>query len=270
MFKVKRFYEEDDGASGGAGDPATDKPVEKSTAEVVKSAVEAVGVEFRKALETVGKSADSKPAPVTVDVEALKAEAAKVNAQVDELMAEGRGSEALRIRDEFLSKVARTTQTSPADNPLVAAGYKHGRKAAQASYPELFKTYGPELEAYVKSLPVERQIDPDVWDEAAERVRGRHFDDIAKSLRDAAVDEARRSFSVPPTPGGSRGSREVGGVKLSEEAELAIEVTGVSREAYAAQVKMQEEFDKLPLRQRGAWEGYPIVPQNETIQPGRF
>lgn len=265
MFRNFKFYEADDGGADGAP-PVPEK--KESTADVVKAAVESVAAEFRKTLTA------SKPEPVVVpsagvDIEALKREAVEVNTKVDELFAEGKAAEAMRIRDEFFAKVNRQAQGDPAANPLVQAAFKHGVRSAKAAYPELYKAYGSEMESYVKSLPVERQVDPDAWDEAAERVRARHFDDLMAAERTKIEDDVKSKWNVPPVPGGSRGSSTVAGVKLDDDQQLAIEMLNVKPEAYAAEVKRAEEYDKLPVRQRGRFDGYPVM-DNSPVVPGRF
>jgi hypothetical protein len=231
-------------------------------------AVKAVADGIKQAMEEARKSAVPVVVAPTDPRAALAAEAIKVNENYDALCADGKYAEAQAMRDSFMAKANQATQGDPSANPLVKTAVGLGKKAAKIDHGPIMAKYGDEIERYVNSLPVEERIQPDAWDRAVSNVKSTHFDDILKESTEAAVKAATSDFVAAGAQPGSRGRKSGTAPGLDELQLMACEMTGISPEAYSKRLKAEEEYDKIPARQRGAFEGYPTV--SDEVKPGRF
>ena len=260
-LKNLKYFEPNDGADPG-GDPA-DKPAEPTTLDAVKLVAD-------KIADAIAANRVA-PAPVVVSSDptvALAAEAAKVNDDYNALMADGKYADAAAMRDSFMARANAASQGDPANNPFVRTAIGLGKKAAKIDYPDVMKKYGAEVEAAVNALPIGDRVQPDAWDRAVSTVKTAHFDEIIKAEREAAIAETTASFVTSGSQGGSRGRKDASANSLDELQLVAAEACGVSPEAYAKRVKAAEDYDKIPVKQRGSYEGYPVV--SNEVKPGRF
>ena len=257
MLKNFKFYDPDD--TGGQGDE-TPKPTQidavKAVADGIKAAIEAARIQ----------PAPVAQVPQTDPRAALEAEATKINEQYDALMADGKFAEAANLRDGFKLKVSQSTQVNADDDPLVKTAMQLGKKSAKLEYGDVMTKWGSEVEAIVKALPVQERIQPDAWDRAVSQVKTNHFQEILDAEVETRINKG--GFIAPGAQAGSRGKKQSDSYGLNEAELMACETTGVSPEAYAKRVKEAEAYDAIPLRQRGHYEGYPVV--SNTVVPGKF
>jgi hypothetical protein len=267
----------DDGSAGGApaGDPPPD-PV--AAAGDVKAAAldasKAVADSIKQAIEAARAAAPVAPvasSPSMADRQAaLQREADEVNVRIDALAADGKVAEALVLRDTFQRKVSTAFAPSIDDDPTVQTAVEIGERLARAENRDFMTKYGDEVKRAVAAMPAAERIKPNAWDRAMQTVKVAHFDEIVNERVESAVT-ARRAEFMPPegAPYRSR-KREGAAAKLNEEQLWGMDITGVDAETYTKHVKIEEEFDKLPISKRGPGYGYPVMEATTTIAPGKF
>lgn len=257
FLKNFKFYDPDDAGGQGEEKPKdTQLDAVKAVADGIKAAIEAARATPAPAI------APTKPDPRA----ALEAEAVKVNEEYNALMADGKYAEAANLRDSYKLKAAQAFQGDPSDSPLVKTAVALGKKAAKAEHGDIMSKWGSEVESIVNSMAVEDRISPDAWEKAVSQVKTNHFDELLEAAAAKKVSEG--GFIAPPSVPGSRGRKGSNDPGLDEVELIACEITGVTPEAYAKRKKEADDYDKIPLRQRGAYEGYPVAPA--TVTPGRF
>jgi hypothetical protein len=265
------YFEPDDGAAAGDTPAATPAPATTVPADAVK----AVADQIRLAIEA-GRTAAAPAAPADTQadsIRALEAESDKIAKDYDQLCAEGRFSEGQALMTRFQQKVNRTVGGDGSNNPTVKVAVALGEKAARVEHKDIMAKWGDEVRRAVDSLPIDERILPDAWDKAISRVKTNHFDEILAAAKTAFIEEHKKSFVPPPSAGGSRSrSLEGAAAKLDEVQLWAADLCGVSPEDYAKSLKFQEDFEKLPLRERGPFDGIPVLTEAKgaRIAPGKF
>lgn len=126
----------------------------------------------------------------------------------------------------------------------------------------VWEKYGPEIEAIIARVPPQARGRPDLWEEAADMVAGRHVDELAQARADEIMrrgsDAGQLSTqpggNTPPTPGANRSPID----KLFDERHLAVKgfvddnVSPAQVKAYAVARGYDEETYAKMLTDRTA------------------
>lgn len=278
-MKIPKYMLDPDGGGTGSGDPDTDPGGEPSGDKATGAGAvdtKAIADAIRSGLSSVVESV--RPAPVDPRAAArdmLEKEAAQVNERYDALCADGKFAEAQNLRDNFIRKANSLHTPSLDDDPTVSTAVEIGERLAKAEHKDIMKRWGDEVRREVMSMPANERIKPNAWDRAVDRVRTSHIDEIINERVDAGV-AARRAEFVPPESGETRSrKREGAAAKLTEDQAWGQELTGVAPEEFIEHLKIEEEFDKRPMSQRGPGYGYPIMKgepfgKDFKIEAGKF
>lgn len=273
LFNVlpRYLYDPDDpGGTGDPGDPAVvTPPAPAPDLKAVSDSIRAAILESRAPVApTVAPVAT--PGPSEAVRAALTAESATVNTKFNEMVNAGQAAEAMAMREEFAQRAGRLLATSPEDSPIVKTAVALGERVARTEHAAVMSRWGDEVRRTVEALPIEERVLPDAWDRAVSRIKANHFDELLNEQVTARVEEARKTFTPPPMPSGSRGARRLEGpaAKLSEEQLWGADLCGVDPKDYAAEVAREAAYDALPFKERGPFPGYPLL--ENTVKPGQF
>jgi len=257
------------------GNPLTPAPPPATDLKAVADSIRAAILESRASTAPTVPTVPASFGPSDATRRALEDEAVQVNAKVDELVNAGRASEAFTMRDQFIQKANRALAPTEDENAMVKTAIALGERVARTEHKDIMGRWGDEVRRAVEAMPLGERVNPDAWDKAVSRVKSNHFDEIMNEHVTAKVEAARKSFAPPPTTPGARGSRPVTGAaaRLTEEQLWGADLCGVTPEAYAAQLKREEDFDALPFKERSKFTGYPVIDDprgTTTVEKGKF
>jgi hypothetical protein len=277
-WSARLWDPEDPGGAGG--DPGDEQPA-PPPAQDSNAALKAVADSIKLAIAESRTQVAPAPIPTAPIVDpaatrrALETEATQVDAKFDELMAAGRASEAMNLRDSFIRKANTAFSTRPDDDPAVRVAVEVGERLARAQHTDIMKRWPDEVRRAVESMPITERITPGAWDRAVATVRSNHFTELLDEQVNVRVEEARRQFVPPPATPGSRGARQLTGAasKLTEEQLWGADICGVTPEEYAKEIAREEQYDSLPFKERAKFPGYPVMSDTRgstRVEPGKF
>jgi hypothetical protein len=265
----------DPDGGGAQGDPDPDPLDAPVKTDPAIDAAKAVADGIRAALAEARVA--TPPAPVVpagpsmADRQAaLQREADDVNTRVDALSADGKFAEALALRDQFVRKANATLAPSIDDDVTVQTAVAIGERLAKAEHKDVMSKWGDEVKRAVAAMPAHERVRPDAWDRAVQTTKLAHFDEIMNERVETTIATRRAEFMPPDGASMRARKREGAAAKLNEDQLWGMDITGVDAEAYTKHLKVEEEFDKLPMSKRGPGYGYPIMEPTATIKPGQF
>lgn len=234
----------------------------------------------------VASRATPPPAPAPKADDSFKIAERKAAAQakyeasrdkVNEQLAAGDGAGAMESFMESVIGIQNANAPDPENSPQVKAGIASAKKLSRAENKEMFDEYGAEIEADMAALPAEERINPEAWDDAVDRAKASHIDDIiaARETRNAedvkkAEDDARAAATGPPMATRGRASHTpsegINADNLTTEQLEAAQSCGLTPEKYA---EATENYDKHTQK------GGSVLFLNEStkdlkIKPGAF
>ena len=242
----------------GGKEPQTGVPVEQVT-ELVNS--------FKDAVKA-SAAAPAAPEPPKEDEaerqKRLQAEWDDAKNKANEMAAEGDAAGAMEYLWGYVNTQAANNRPDVSNDP----GYKAMREQAEAltrqEHKEMFDKYGDEIRRTVESMPPEKQIGMEAWQDAVRQTRATHIDDVL--AEEKRKWEESRSAQVPVAGAGDLPKGEGGGTSadLTDAEKGVAKSFGLTEEEYAAAKEAIGEPDAT-----GGYYGVSIL-GDDLPEKGKF
>lgn len=267
LFKFHKFYDPEGGEGGTppeGGEPKKDAAA--SNADLAASIAAAI----KAGVASAAPPPVPAPAPAAPALDPAKAaeRMAAINTKYNDMMKEGKYAEAADFLLVEKGRLAQdfTPKEDVSKHPVIIAGIERAEKDAKREHAALFSKYEKEIKAEIDKLdPMQRQL-PSSWDNAANSVRARHFDELMAEAVTGKLAEAKKAAEPPQaTPRGSR-STTSGVASLDAEEQIVSKAMGVDPQVYATN---KANIEAEHTARDGAIVGVPLVDPG-VPKPGRF
>ena len=191
-----------------AAKAAETTPEQKEIADKIQRLETALRVSEDARVRAVATEAARAAAPTPAPAPAPVVDEGPKDLTAEELDAMVREDPTKALQMAMEQTRRRTTKDLEARlNPLVSANVTNAEQMARAKYADDFKILGPEIEAFMKTIPeAQKRValgDPAGWETMLNYVRGQNMDKIVSARVDKAVSDrlgAARSDQAAAAP----------------------------------------------------------------------
>jgi hypothetical protein len=259
----------------GKGSSTGTKPGtgDKDPSATVQSTVKAMAEEFRKTLEAARAQA-TPPVPVSTpsgpDPKAIMTKALD-DYQTRSESGDYKGAVAQLI-DAIGKAQEGTAPKSVDDHPAYRALEAQARRTFKQDHPDVASKWLGEVEAKMRSLPIEQRLSPDAWSQAAREVKVSHLDDVLAEERQKMEEEFRKSLGAglpggnPPFSDGRGVPGARGPAGLSPDDQRTADILGFDADTFA---KARKDYEAAVIRD-GDTRTVALVDTPRRVEPGRF
>lgn len=241
--------------------------------------------EMADSMKATIAAATPKPTeiPIKDDSNERKAAAQKryntAREKAGEQMAAGESADAMETFMGGVIELQNANTPNPENSPATKASIASAKKLSRADNKEMFDKYGAEIEADMASQSTDLRINPESWDDAVNRTKANHIDDILADRAKAnaedikkAEEDATANALLPPVAQRGRVTRTasegINADNLTEEQLDAASACDLTPEQYA---EATENYEKHV--QKGGmvlFMNEPATGKGLKVKPGAF